>query len=120
MTFNARGNTGISNNSLATGANTTFVVDASAKIRADIQVEVTFGTVGSPAGLEVCAYRRFATSNDDNNPFLSFVVPAAGSTSQAQSFTLPTGKYLIRLRNLDGSNGVTGVYGTTSTVDSYT
>ncbi len=49
-------------------------------------------------------------------PIVDFTIPTTVSTAVYQSFALPTGKYDIKLTNLDATNAVT-VEITSSTVD---
>lgn len=118
MTFNAKGNV-VNNATLAASASRTDAVDASAKFEVQVQVEVAFGTVAATSGLQVDVYRRFgAGPTDDTISILTFTIPSTASTTKDQSFALPTGKYDIKLTNLDATNSVTALYVTTSTVDS--
>lgn len=120
MTFNAKGNIinnqGIAFNSVLTTGN----IDASNKFEIQFQVEVTFGgSLSTVNGLQVDAYRLFgAGPTVDTIAVTSFVIPGTISTTKDQSFALPTGKYLLKLTNLDGSFSVSSVYVTSSTIDS--
>jgi hypothetical protein len=117
MTFNAKGNV-LSNQTITASGTNTQAIDASTKFEVQVQVEVTFGTVAATSGLQVDVYRRFgAGPTDDTISVLTFTVPSTASTTKDQSFALPTGKYDIKLTNLDATNGVTASI-TTSTVDS--
>lgn len=117
MTFNALGNI-LSNASIGASGTSTQHIDGSTKFETQVQVDVHFGTVAATAGLQIDVYRRFgAGPTDDTISILTLVIAAVGSTTENQSFALPTGKYDVKLTNLDATNGVTGVYITTSTVD---
>lgn len=117
MTFNAKGNILNAATIAASGTNTQ-AIDASTKFEVQVQVEVAFGTVAATSGLQVDVYRRFgAGPTDDSISVLTFTIPSTASTTKDQSFALPTGKYDVKLTNLDATNSVTGVTVTTSTVD---
>jgi hypothetical protein len=117
MTFNATGNL-LGASSLAASANTTFTVDYSAKFEGEIQIAVIFGTVAATSGLQVDVFRRIGSSPVvDTEAVTSFVIPSTASTTKDKSVALPTGKYTIKLTNLDGTNGLTGVSATDATVD---
>ncbi|HLW67826.1 MAG TPA: hypothetical protein VKS79_21085 [Gemmataceae bacterium] len=118
MTFNALGNI-VSNASVAASGTRTDAVDGSTKFETQVQVDVTFGTVAATNGFQVQVFRRFgAGPTDDTIAIVNFTIAGVGSTTVIQSFALPTGKYDIKVTNLDATNGVTGYYLTTSTVDS--
>lgn len=105
---------------VAASASTTFDVDYSAKIGGSVQVRVDFGTVAATAGVQVDVWRRVgATPGVDTQPVTTTVVVATGSTTQRRSLALPTGRYRIKLTNLDSSNSVSGVTATDDTIDSY-
>ena len=110
----------LASGSLAASANTTFNVDYSAKIGGFIQIAVTFGTVAATSGLQIDVYRRIGSGPvTDTESAMTFLIPSTGSTTKDKSFALPTGRYQIKLTNLDGTNGLTGVSGTDDTIDSY-
>jgi hypothetical protein len=116
---NAAGNLLASTTIAASGVNTTANVDASTVFEAQIQVSVTFGTVSSFPGLLVEALRRIGSGPaNDTVPAWSMTVPGVASSTQRMSMPLPTGRYNIKLTNLDGTNAVTGVTLTSDTVDS--
>jgi hypothetical protein len=118
MTFNAQAGA-LASASLGAGANTSFSVDASAKFEVQVQVKNTGGgTVAATNGLQVDVFRRFgAGPTDDTIAVTSFVIPTTVSTTKYQSIALPTGKYTIKLTNLDVTNAIT-TESTTSTIDS--
>ncbi len=117
MTFNAQANAQASG-SLAANTSVTFAVDASAKFEVQVQVKNTGGgTVAATNGLQVQVFRRFgAGPTDDTIAVVQFTIPTTTSTTAYQSFALPTGKYDIKLTNLDVTNAIT-IESTTSTVD---
>lgn len=118
MTHNAEGNL-IATGALGGGANTTADIDASNKISVQIQVRNTGGSVvSSTNGLRVEVFRRFGSGpTNDTDPVTSFTIPTIVSTTRYRSIELPTGRYRIRLTNLDATNSIT-VEATTSTIDS--
>lgn len=114
---NAAGNL-LASTSISASASTSFNVDLSAKFEGQIQIGVTFGTVAATAGLQVQAFRRIGSGPaNDTNAVTTFFIPAVASTSSLQSFALPTGRYSIKLTNLDASNGLTAVTATDDTID---
>lgn len=118
MTFNAFGNI-VNAGALAASATATSAVDASAKFEVQIQVQAIFGTVAATSGLQVDVFRRFgAGPTDDTISVTTFTIPSTTSTTKDQSFALPTGKYDVKVTNLDGTNALTSYSITTSTVDS--
>lgn len=118
MTFNAIGNVQAAT-TIAASATLTVAVDASAKFEVQLQVTVIFGTVAAVSGLQIDVFRRSgAGPTDDTIAVITFTIPSTAATTKTQSFALPTGKYDIKQTNLDGTNGLTGVSITSSTVDS--
>jgi hypothetical protein len=109
-TTNAAGNLLASTSIAASGTNSTTNLDASAAFEAQVQVSVTFGTISSTSGLQIDVYRRIGSGPaTDTRPIISLVIPSTASTTTLQSFALPTGRYNIKLTNLDAANSVTGV-----------
>lgn len=81
-------------------------------------MEVVFGTVAATSGLQVDVFRRFgAGPTDDTIAVTSFTIPSTATTTKDQSFALPTGKYSVKLTNLDATNALTATSITTSTID---
>lgn len=118
MTLNALGNIRSNATILASGT-TTDTLDFSTKFEGQVQVQVTFGTVAATSGLTINIFRLFGSGpTADTIAVTSFTIPSTASTTKAQSFALPTGKYQIQLVNTDATNSVTGANITTSTVDS--
>jgi hypothetical protein len=111
----------LASQALAAGASTTFVVDSSTKLEAQIQIKNSGGaTVSATNGCQVQAFRRFGAGPvNDTVPVTNFAIDTVASTASYQSFALPTGRYLIKLTNLDTSNAIT-VEATLSTVDGIT
>jgi hypothetical protein len=114
FTGGAAGN-GRSSASLAAGATaSTFDVDASLAFEARLQIGATFGTVAATAGLQINILELVGSTPvvDTVNGPGSQTLTATASTSQAVTVHLPTGKWRIKLVNLDATNGLTSVYGT--------
>jgi hypothetical protein len=116
-TFNAQAGL-LASGSLAASGTSTTALDISTKFEAQIQVKNTGGgSVAGTNGLQVDVFRRFgAGPTDDTISILTFIITTTASTTKYQSFTLPTGKYDIKLTNLDASNAIT-VEMTSTTVD---
>lgn len=118
MTTNHAAGNLLASSSLAAGASTTFDVDYSAKLEGQIQIGATFGTVAATAGLQVDVYRRIgAGPATDTIPITTFVIAAAASSSKLQSLALATGRYRVKLTDLDATNGLTAVSATDDTID---
>jgi hypothetical protein len=121
MTFHAAGNL-FAPAPLGAGASTTFDVDYSGKVEGFIQIAATFGAaVDVVSGIQIDIRRRIGVGNlpDTQSAGLPGFVAAIASTTQRKSFPLTTGRYQIRLTNLDAVNGVTDVGATDDSVDSY-
>src|SRR5690349_6281329 len=119
MTFNAEGNVRASG-SLAASANATYDLDFSALFEGQVTIENTpGGTVATTRGLKVEFLPGFGTTPSYATiPELPYTLPSAtASTLESKTFYLPTGKYRLRITNLDASNAVT-VRITSSTIDS--
>ncbi len=111
VTFNTAGNA-LASGSLAANTSTTFTVDFSTNtIGGFLQVWNTGG--GTVAGTNGCQVQAFATAdttpNYDTVAFsgVNFVITTVVSTAARQSVFLPTGKYQIKLTNLDVTNAIT-------------
>jgi hypothetical protein len=116
-TGNSAGNL-LTSTTIAASASTTFNVDLSAKFEGQVQVGVTFGTVAATAGLQVQVFRRVGSGPAvDTAAVTQFVIAAVASTTSLQSFALPTGRYQVKLTNLDATNSVTSVSATDDTID---
>lgn len=97
----------------------TFDVDYSTKFEGQIQISVTFGSVATTAGLQIDVFRRIGSGPAiDTLAVTTFVITATASTTQLKSLALPTGRYRVKLTNLDATNSVTSVTATDDTVDS--
>lgn len=116
-TFNAKGN--IRNAAtIAASGTTTDTLDFSTKFEGQIQIEVVFGTVAATSGVQVDAFRQFgAGPTVDTIATATVTIPSTASTTKDGSIALPTGKYTLKLTNLDAANSVTGVTITTTTID---
>jgi hypothetical protein len=110
----------LASSTIAAAATATFDVDYSAKIGGLVQVRVDFGTVAATAGVQMDVWRRVGSGPGiDTQAVSTLVVAATASTTQRRSLALGTGRYRIKLTNLDASNSVSGVTATDDTVDSY-
>jgi hypothetical protein len=117
-TSNAKGNL-LPSATIAANGNTTFNVDVSGKFKALVQVEATFGTFSTTAGLQIDIFRRIGSGPQvDSIAAVSLLMAATASTTQDKSFALPPGRYQVKLTNLDATNSVTSVTATDDTWDS--
>lgn len=115
---NAAGNL-LASTTITASSNATAILDVSAKFEAAIQASVTFGTVAATSGVQVDVFRRIGSGPAvDTIAATTFTIPSTASTTKLVSFALPTGRYQIKLTNLDATNSVTSVTLTTDTVDS--
>lgn len=100
----------IASASIAASGTSNANVDYSAVLEAQIHVINTpSGSVAATRGLKVEVFRRYgATPTTGESALLTYTLPSAtASTAESLDFFLPTGKYNIRLTNLDSSNAVT-------------
>lgn len=99
-----------------TGVGATGTGTAAGNFEAIVQVKDTGGgSVTSGSSLLVQVFNAAgATPVVDTVPFLQFNIATVASTASYQSFTLPTGRWVITLTNGDASNSVT--VGMTTTV----
>ena len=120
MTYGAAGGA-LASQSLAAAGVVTFDVDTSGKIEAQVTLKATLrATVAATRGVRMEALQGFGSGT------LQYAsVPSAsrafGSATAANgvasaALNLPTGKWRIRVTNLDAANAVT-VEGTLATVD---
>lgn len=118
-TSNVAGNLLASATIAASGTNSTTNLDLSAKFEAQVQFSGAFGTVAGTAGIQVDCYRRIGSGPAvDTVPAATFLVVAVASTTVKQSFVLQTGRWNIKLTNLDATNSVTVCTLTDDTLDS--
>ena len=107
----------IASASIGASGTTNASVDYSAVFEAQIHVINTpGGSVAATRGLKVEVFRRYgATPTTGETAMLTYTLPSAtASTAESLDFYLPTGKYNIKLTNLDGTNAiVAGVTGDT-------
>ena len=110
MTFNAAGNV-LASQSLAASANvSTSTLDYSAIFEGQVHVKNTpGGAVSATRGVQVDVYRRYgSTPTTGESAFLSMTLPSeTASTAESVDLLIPTGKYLVKLTNLDATNAVT-------------
>lgn len=108
--------------SLAASGTANYDVDYSAKFEGQIHVDNTpGGTIAATAGVRIDIYRRYgATPTTAATPFLTVTLPSAvASTLESQDIFVGTGKFNIKVTNLDAANAVTvGITG--DTVDNLT
>lgn len=115
VTYNSQGNVVAAGTALAANTTTTGVtVDASANsLGTWLSATVTFTSVSATAGVTVSIYPAGdATPHFDTTATWQFTVPATGSSTQQTSLFVPTGKYQVKLTNIDATYSVT--YGLTS------
>lgn len=102
---------------LAASGTANYDVDYSAKFEGQIHVNNTPGAaVSGTRGLRVDVYRNYgATPTLSATPFMSFTMPSTtASTLESLDFFLSTGKYNIKITNLDAAQGLTvGITGDT-------
>lgn len=116
-TTNTAGNL-LASATIAASGNTTFDVDCSAKINSQIQLSVTFGTVAATSGIQVDVYRRIGSVPAiDTESVTGLTIPSTTATTKRKSLVLPTGRYRVKLTNLDATNSVTLVTATDDTFD---
>lgn len=109
MTFNAEGNVRSSASLAASGA-ASYALDFSAKVEGQVTVKNTpGGSISGTRGLRVEFLPRYGTSPSDTTlPAISYDLPsAAASTAESKTFFLGTGKWVVKVTNLDATNAVT-------------
>lgn len=119
MTFNSAGNVR-SSASLAASGTASYNLDYSAKIEGQVTVKNTpGGTVASTRGVLVEFLPRYSSGPSDTTvAVLSYTLPSAvASTAESRTFFIGTGKFVVRVTNIDATNAVT-VEITGDTVDS--
>lgn len=118
-TGNTAGNL-LASGTIANSASVTFDVDYSAKIEGQIQLSATFGSVNPISGLQVDLYRRIGSGPAiDTESISTLFLTATASTTKRMSFPVPTGRYRVKLTNLDSTNSLTSVTATDDTVNGY-
>lgn len=119
MTFNTAGNA-LASQSIAAAGTQTFNLDLSAKFEGQLIVTATFGTIAATAGLKVECFEGYGSgpTYPTTNPNFSYTLAAVAGNQQTPKIALPTGKWQVKLTNLDATNGLTLVIGTVDTVDS--
>lgn len=114
--------------SLAAGATTNDTLDASTKFEAQVMYKVTAGaTVAATFGLKIEVYELYSgttypqdVATGTLNPNYTYTL-AGYSASQivySPKIYLPTGKWKIKLTNLDATNAITveGIYDTVDAI----
>jgi hypothetical protein len=121
MTFAAAGNVRASA-SLAAAANATVALDASTKVEMQVAVKLTNGaTIAGTHGLQIDLLPGYgSTVAYATIPAVSVTIGStlAASGTESTVIFLPTGKYQLKITNLDAANAVT-VEATSVTIDSY-
>ncbi len=121
-TFNAAGDIRASA-SLAASGTASFNLDYSTKLEGQITVKNTpGGTVAATRGVRVDFLPRYgSTLADTTLAAFSYTLPsAAASTAESKTFYIGTGKWVVKITNLDATNAVTAVEITSATVDGIT
>jgi hypothetical protein len=119
MTFNAAGDIR-SSASLAASGTASYNLDFSTKLEGQITVKATpSGTVATTNGCKVEFLPRYgSTPADTTIPVLSYTIPSVASATASKTFYLGTGKYVVKVTNLDATNALSGgVEITSATVD---
>ena len=109
----------LTSTTLAGGGSTTFNVDFSAKVSGTVQVGGTFGSISTTAGIQIEVFRRVGSGPTTDTQAALPAILAAISGAQAKSIALGTGRYTVKLTNLDTSNAVTAVSAVADQIDSY-
>jgi len=118
-TFNAAGNL-LTSQSLAASGTVTANIDASAKFEVQVTIKNTPGAaIAATRGVKVECFAGYGTGPSYTTiaPIIYQLLSATASTLESAEVYLPTGKWQIKLTNLDATNAVT-VELTTSTIDS--
>jgi len=113
MTFNAVDNIRASA-SLAAGASDNANVDYSAVFEVQIHIKNTpGGTVAATRGLKIEIFKRTGSGpTTADSPFITYYLPSqTASTAESLDFYLSTGKYNIKVTNLDVANAITVAIG---------
>ena len=116
-TTNTVGNL-LASSTIASGgtANVTFNVDNSAKFAGFIQIAGTFNG-SATKGIQIDAFRRIGSGPvTDGTAFRSIVLPQ--TTTMPYSFPVDTGRFTIKITNLDTAQSITVVTATSDTIDS--
>jgi len=118
MTFNAAGNVRTSA-SLAASGTASYSLDYAAKVEGQVTVQNTPGAnVSTTRGVRVEFFPRYgSTPADSNIPAMAYDLPSAvASTAESKTFFVGTGKWAVKITNLDATYAVT-VEITDATVD---
>lgn len=108
MTYNAAGHA-LSSGSLAAGAAVTFNLDASTDFEVHVEAQGTGGgTVAAVNGLQIDCFRAGDTAiNYDTLSSYTTTVPIVSAALKQLTVPLGTGKWQIKLTNLDVTNAIT-------------
>jgi hypothetical protein len=108
MTFNTAGNVR-SSASLSAGANASYNLDYSTKIEGQVTVKSTpGGTVAATNGCKIELLPRYgSTPSDSTIPAISYTIPSVASTAASKTLYVGTGKYVVKVTNLDATNAIT-------------
>jgi len=113
MTFNTVDNIRASA-SLGAGASANADVDYSGAFEAQVHIKNTpGGTVAATRGLKIEIFKRTGnTPTTADSPVMTFYLPSAvASTAESIDIFLSTGKYNIKVTNLDAANAITVAVG---------
>lgn len=109
VTWNAAGNA-LSSQALGASSSVSFTVDFSSNsLGGWLQVWDTGGSsVSSTSGLQVQVFPAGDSTPDyDTVACWTYTITTVASTVARQSILLPTGKYSVKLTNLDATYGIT-------------
>ena len=121
MTFNAAGDIRASA-SLAANTSASYSVDYSTKLEGQITVKNTPGSsVAATRGLRCEFFPRYGTGPTDTTiaPMAIDLPSQTASVAESRTFFLPTGKWTVKVTNLDVTNAIT-VEISSATIDSLT
>ena len=101
---------------LAASGTASYDIDYSAAYGGWLHIIGTFGTIAATNGLQIEIFKYYgSTPTLATNAWQTFTIPGTASTTKDIDIPLPTGKWSVKLTNLDGTNALTNV-GITSDV----
>lgn len=107
---------------LAASGTANYNVDWSSKVAGRLQFRNsnTGTTVAATNGLKIEVFARMGTgpTNDTIDFQGPFTIATVGSTTNDQTIELPSGRYNIKISNLDVTNQIDAVRITSATLDS--